>query len=406
MKATFSFWLDFIHEAFRGGRIFYAWMTFLTVLVIAGIYAYTFQYQEGLIVSGMSDQVSWGVYIANFTFLVGVAAAAVMLVIPSYIFRDKMIQEVVLLAEGLAVAACIMCILFVTVDLGRPERIWHMIPFLGEFNFPQSLLAWDVFVLTGYLFLSLSIPYYILFVRYKGGQPRHNIYFPGVLISIFWAISIHTVTAFLLSSNVARPFWHTAILGPRFLASAFSAGPAFFLLTLKFIRSYTDFPVPPKVFQRIAIIATVALQINLFLLFVEIFTEFYHQTDHTASALYLFFGIGEKTALVPWIWSAIAMNVAAVLILSIESLRNNNRLLSIACLLMVVGVWIEKGMGLIIPGFIPTPLGEVFEYTPTLIEVAVSAGIWAIGLMIYTLLAKATIAIELGKVKYRASSQT
>jgi len=173
---------------------------------------------------------------------------------------------------------------------------------------------------------------------------------------------------------------------------------------LKFIRSYTDFPVPPKVFQRIAVIATVALQINLFLLFVEIFTQFYHQTDHTASALYLFFGIGEKTALVPWIWSAIVMNVTAVLILTIESLRNNNRLLTIACLLMVVGVWIEKGMGLIIPGFIPTPLGEVFEYTPTLIEVAVSAGIWAIGLMIYTLLAKATIAIELGKVKYRAFS--
>lgn len=401
MKATFSFWLDFIREAFRGGKLFYLWMTLLTVIVFLGFAAYIRQFQHGLIVSGMSDQVSWGVYISNFTFLVGVAAAAVMLVIPSYIFRDEMIKEVVLLAEGLAVAACIMCILFVTVDLGRPDRIWHMLPFVGEFNFPQSLLAWDVFVLTGYLFLSLTIPYYILFVRYKGGEPKHNVYFPGVLISIGWAISIHTVTAFLLSSNVARPFWHTAILGPRFLASAFSAGPAFFLLTLKFIRRYTDYPVSEKIFQRIAIIATVALQINLFLLFAEIFTEFYHQTDHTASALYLFFGIGGKTALVPWIWSAITMNVVAVLILSIEPLRNNSRLLSVACVLMVVGVWIEKGMGLIIPGFIPTPLGEVFEYSPTLIEVTVSAGIWAVGLIIYTLLAKAAIAIELGKVRYK-----
>ncbi|MBC8258770.1 MAG: polysulfide reductase NrfD [SAR324 cluster bacterium] len=401
MKATFSFWLDFIREAFRGGKLFYLWMTLLTVVVFLGFAAYIRQFQHGLIVSGMSDQVSWGVYISNFTFLVGVAAAAVMLVIPSYIFRDEMIKEVVLLAEGLAVAACIMCILFVTVDLGRPDRIWHMLPFVGEFNFPQSLLAWDVFVLTGYLFLSLTIPYYILFVRYKGGEPKHNVYFPGVLISIGWAISIHTVTAFLLSSNVARPFWHTAILGPRFLASAFSAGPAFFLLTLKFIRRYTDYPVSEKIFQRIAIIATVALQINLFLLFAEIFTEFYHQTDHTASALYLFFGIGGKTALVPWIWSAITMNVVAVLILSIEPLRNNSRLLSVACVLMVVGVWIEKGMGLIIPGFIPTPLGEVFEYSPTLIEVTVSAGIWAVGLIIYTLLAKAAIAIELGKVRYK-----
>lgn len=404
MNENISFLIDFIREAFRGGRIFYSWMSLLTLIVLLGIFSYSRQLQEGLIVSGMSDQVSWGVYIANFTFLVGVAAAAVMLVIPSYIFNDKAIKEVVLLAEGLAVAACIMCMLFVAVDLGRPDRFWHLIPMIGEFNFPHSMLAWDVFVLTGYLFLSLTIPYYILFMRYKGAEAKHNVYFPGVVLSIGWAISIHTVTAFLLSSNVARPFWHTAILGPRFLASAFSAGPAFFLLTLQFVRRYTDYPVSPIIFRRIAIIATAALQINLFLLFAEVFTEFYHQTDHTVSAVYLFFGIGDKTALVPWIWTSLALNVAAVIILSIHPLRERDKLLNLACVMMVVGVWIEKGMGLIVPGFVPTPLGEVFEYSPTLVEVTVSAGIWAAGMMIYTLLAKAAIGIELGQVRLHTSS--
>ena len=389
------FFIDFVKESFRGGVLFYSWMTALSVVFAAGFWNYLKQWDQGLLVTGMSDQVSWGIYISNFTFLVGTAAAAVMLVIPSYIFKDKALKEVVLLSEGLAVAACIMCMLFVMVDLGRPDRFWHLIPFLGEFNLPVSMLAWDVVVLSGYLFLNLTIPFYILFSRYQGREPNPKIYFPGVVISILWAISIHTVTAFLLSSNVARPYWHTAILGPRFLASAFSAGPAFFLLTLQAIRRYTDFPVSVLVFRRLSIIAATALQINLFLLFAELFTDLYHQTQHSASIVYLFFGLDGNNALVPWIWPAMAMNITAVIILSIHRLRENNRLLTLACMLMVVGVWIEKGMGLVVPGFIPTPLGEVFEYTPTITETGISLGIWAFGLMIYTLLAKAAIGIEL-----------
>ncbi|MGK5094839.1 NrfD/PsrC family molybdoenzyme membrane anchor subunit [Deltaproteobacteria bacterium TL4] len=401
MIKFFSFLIAVIREFFSGSKLFYAWMTVLTGIVLTGAWCYRLQLEQGLIVTGMSDQVSWGIYIANFVFLVGVAAAAVMLVIPSYIFHDHQLKHVVLLAEMLAIAACIMCMLFVTVDLGRPDRFWHLIPYMGEFNFPLSMLAWDVVVLSGYLVLNIAIPFYILFSKYRGKEPNLRVYFPFVVLSILWAISIHTVTAFLLTSNVARPFWHTAILGPRFLASAFSAGPAFFLLTLQVIKKKTTFPVSPVVISRIAIIATVALQINLFLLLAEVFTEFYHQTEHVSSASYLFFGMAEMKALVPWIWSAIAMNVTAVSILTIHSLRNNSFLLTIACILMVFGVWIEKGMGLIIPGFIPTPLGEYFEYSPTWIEIGVSLGVWAIGLILYTALAKTTIAIEQGKIRMK-----
>jgi len=292
------------------------------------------------------------------------------------------------------------------VDLGRPDRIWHLIPLLGRFNFPQSMLAWDVVVLTGYLLLNLSIPFYILFNRYRGQEPNVRVYFPGVIIAIFWAISIHTVTAFLFSSNVARPFWHTAVLGPRFLASAFTSGPALIILALQMIDRVTELKVSSTVIDLVALIVTVSLQINLFLLGVELFTDFYFPTEHSASAFYLYLGLHGYNALVPWIWSAVGLNLMAVCILTVHRWRAKRALLNAACIMAVVGVWIEKGMGLIVPGFIPTPIGEMFDYVPTQVEIGVSLAIWAVGLMIFTVLAKVAIPIELGTLTYAGGDRT
>ena len=400
MGAIFRFFWDALRTIFRGGPLYWLWLLVLIALVAIGALHYREQWEHGLIVTGMSDQVSWGAYIANFTFLVGVAAAAVMLVIPAYIFDRKDVREVVLIGEGVAVAAVVMCMLFVTVDLGHPERFWHLLPYIGVFNFPQSMLAWDVVVLTGYLFLNLSIPFYILFTRYRGREPDLRIYYPGVLISIAWAISIHTVTAFLFSSNVSRPFWDTAVLAPRFLASAFTSGPALIVLALQVIDRFTAFKVRDEVIAFLAIVVTVALQVNLFLLGVEFFTEFYFASEHTAYARFLFFGLAGHRALVPWIWTAIALNLIAVSILSVHPLRRRRTLLNAACALTVVGVWVEKGVGLIIPGFTPTPLGEVFDYVPTRVEILVSIGIWAFGFLVFTLLAKVAIPIETGAVTH------
>ncbi|MEE8396977.1 MAG: NrfD/PsrC family molybdoenzyme membrane anchor subunit [bacterium] len=399
MATLVSFFVDSCKEVFKGGRLYWGWMALLVSMVGISLYAYSFQVRHGLVMTGLSDQISWGVYIANFAFLVGVAAAAVMLVIPAYLFHRDDVKHVVLIGEGIAVAAATMAILFVTVDLGRPDRIWHMLPFVGRFNFPTSLLAWDVVVLSGYLLINLAIPFYLLFSKYRGREPSLASYFPAVVLSIAWAISIHTVTAFLFSSNVGRPYWHTAVLGPRFLASAFCSGPALIILALQFIERTTLLRVSRGVIDLLAVVVTISLQISLFLLGVEIFTDFYFPTEHTASAVFLFFGLNGYDALVPWIWSAVAMNVTAALILSFHATRRYRTALNVALVLLVVGVWIEKGMGLIIPGFVPTPIGEVFEYTPTLVELFVSLGIWAFGLLVFTVLAKVAIPIELGSLQ-------
>ncbi|MCK5193586.1 MAG: polysulfide reductase NrfD, partial [Desulfobulbaceae bacterium] len=130
--------------SFKGSKLFYAWMAFLTFLTFVGAYAYARQFALGLTITGMTSQVSWGLYIANFTFIVGLAAAAVMLVIPAYVYHNKPLHDVVILGELLAVASIVMCLLFVNVDLGRPDRFWHLLPLIGKFNFPVSMLSWDV----------------------------------------------------------------------------------------------------------------------------------------------------------------------------------------------------------------------------------------------------------------------
>lgn len=383
--------------ALVGDWRYYLWIGFLTVLCLLGLNAYAKQLVHGLSVTGMSDQVSWGVYIANFTFLVGVAAAAVMLVIPVYIYKNEELHDLVIFGELLAVAAILMCLAFVTVDLGRPDRFWHLIPGVGKFNFPGSMLSWDVIVLNGYLLLNVHICGYLLYCRYRGKKPARWFYIPFVFIGMVWAISIHTVTAFLYVGLGGRPFWNSAIVGPRFIASAFTAGPALIILALQVIRRVSTYHVPDRALFTLRNIVQVSMIINVFLLFNEVFKEFYTDSVHVASSKYLYFGLHGHHALNAWIWTAIACNLIALKLLLLP-LSRSLRWLNTACVLAIVGIWIEKGMGLVIPGFVPTPLGEIVEYQPSLNETLVCLGIWAFGLLCYTIFLRMSVPILQGTI--------
>ncbi len=539
--------------AFVGDWRYYAWMGVLSVICLLGLNAYCRQFAHGLIVTGMSDEVTWGVYIANFTFLVGVAAAAVMMVIPVYIYKNEDLHDLVIFGELLAVAAILMCLAFVTVDLGRPDRFWHLIPGIGQFNFPQSMLSWDVIVLNGYLLLNVYICGYLLYCRYRKTQPGKWFYIPFVFIAIVWAVSIHTVTAFLYVGLGGRPFWNSSIVGPRFLASAFTAGPALIILAMQIVRRVTSSPsldeeppvaghapVPPtrrrkatlddyallclhlremgsvpmesrqrvlamaevleaqagdallrqgdaesraffilrgsvvvkreeggrfritrtagpgeqfgeisalhgtprtataiaeepslvlslsadalrllmksppvnkivhsRMAERLLItdralmtlrsIVQVSMLINVFLLLNEVFKEFYSGNLHVVSSKYLFVGLKNHHALVPWIWTAIAFNLVAMVLLVLPVSRSL-KWLNVTCVLCIVGIWIEKGMGLVIPGFIPTPLGEIMEYLPSLNETLVCFGIWSFGLLCYTIFLRMSVPILQGRL--------
>lgn len=383
----------------KGGRLYRGWLALLALLIAFGAWNYSLQLRTGLVVTGMSDQVSWGFYIANFAFLVGIAAAAVLLVIPAFIFHRQDVKAVVLIGDSLAFAAVIGALTFVIVDIGRPDRLWHMLPIIGRFNFPTSMLAWDVVVLSGYLVINVTLPAYVLYCHFRGGLPAPKLYFPAVVLSIFWAISIHTVTAFLFAASSARPFWNIALLAPRFIATAFASGPALIILVLEVIRRFTAFSVRQEVIDMLAVIMGIALWITLYFLGSEFFTDLYNEGTHAASLHYLYFGLHGHGGLRPFVWTALALNATAVAILSIGPLRHQPLTLNVACLFAFIGIWLEKGMGLVVPGFIPTPLGEVFEYRPTAVEFSVAAGIWALAALAFTLAARATIAVELGEIK-------
>ncbi|WP_404305554.1 sulfate reduction electron transfer complex DsrMKJOP subunit DsrP [Neorhodopirellula lusitana] len=383
-----SLWL-----ATEGSFAFYAWMTMLTALFLVGANAWANQVAGGMIGTNMTDQVSWGLYIANFTFMVGLAAGGVMMVIPAYLYHDRKMHDVVIIGELLAVAAIVMCLMFVVADLGRPDRFWHMIPGIGKFNFPISMLTWDVIVLNVYLVLNLHICGYLLYMRFLGRKPNPTWYIPFVMISIVWAISIHTVTAFLYCGLGGRPFWNTALLAPRFLASAFVSGPSFIIVSMVLIKKLTKVVGLDDPIATLTKIIRVTILINLLMVASELFTEFYTGGSHVSAAKYLFFGLHGKTALVPWTWTAIGLNVTAALLFlwpGILSLRWRPLLVA-ACCMAFTGTWIEKGMGLIIPGFIPSTLHEIVEYVPSQLEWKVTVGIWAFGLMVFTIAIKTAL---------------
>ncbi len=382
-----------LDRATDGGWQFYAWMTVLTAVMLVGVNAWAQQVAGGMGLTGMSDHVSWGLYIANFTFAVGLAAGGVMMVIPAYLYRDHAMHDVVIIGELLAIAAIAMALGFVVVDLGRPDRAWHLIPGIGRFHWPVSMLTWDVIVLNGYLLLNLHVCGYLLYMRHLGRSPNPKWYVPFVMLSIVWAISIHTVTAFLYSGLGGRPFWNHALLAPRFLASAFVTGPAFIVLTLQLVQRWSTFRVPEAAVSLLVSILKVSACVNLFMLGAELFTDFYTGGHHSAAARYLWFGSHGHHELVPWAWSSLGLNVGALVVLLTPALSRNRALLNGALVATFVGIWIEKGMGLIIPGFIPSTLHELVPYAPTVTEWKITAGVWALGLMVFTVALKVALQV-------------
>ena len=344
-----------IEKALRGSRTYWSWIIVLLVVTVAGFFCYLRQWESGLGITGLSRNVSWGLYIANFTFFVGVAASAVMVVLPYYLHNTKAFGKITVLGEFLAVGAVIMSVLFIFVDLGQPARVLNVL----LYPTPSSLLFWDMIVLNGYLLLNLLIGWSSLDAEHKG-EPTLSWVKPLIYISIPWAISIHTVTAFIYSGLGARPFWLTALLAPRFLSSAFASGPALLIIMALILKRYTRFDAGKEAIQKVAQIAAYALAITIFFFLVEFFTVFYSSIpEHREHFEYLLFGISGQASLVPWIWSSIILAVLGFVLLVNPSTRKNESILFVACLATFVSIWIDKGLGLIVPGFVPSPLGEI-----------------------------------------------
>jgi molybdopterin-containing oxidoreductase family membrane subunit len=396
MAGIVGFLKGSLRQVTRGGRAYKLWMLALFAGIAVGLWGYERQFRVGLIATNMRDQVTWAFYVGNFTFLVGVAAAAVLLVIPAYVYQWKPLKEVVILGELLAISALAMVLLFILVDMGRPDRLHHILPLLGSPNWPMSLLAWDGLVLNVYLVVNLLVVVHILYKGYRGEAYNKKFVYPLVLFSIPMAVGIHTVTAFLYNGMAARPYWNASILAPRFLASAFCSGPAVLLILFQVLRKATGLEIKDEAIWKVAELMSYAMFFNLFLLGAEMFKEFYSATEHLLYTRYYWFGIGEHRALVPFAWFSFLASLAAFFLFLIPRTRKSWVGLNLGCVLIWAGVYIEKGMGLVLPGMTPDTLGEIYGYTPTLNEWMVTTGVFSVGFLVFTMLVKVAVPIMSG----------
>ncbi len=374
----------------KGNRIYWMWISVLLIIIGVGTLFYMDQLINGLIVTGQSRDVSWGFYTAQMTYFVGVAAGGVMLVLPYYLHNFKRFGKITILGEFLAVASLVMCLLYLFIHLGQPMRALNV--FLHPT--PGSLLFWDGNVLFGYLILNILIGWNVLEAE-RNGTPVQTWVKPLIYLSIPMAFSIHTITAFIYCGLAGRGFWLTAILAPRFLASAFASGPALLILLCMFIRKMTNFDPGKEAIQSLALIVAYGLIVNVFFLICEVFVVYYSGIpSHMSHIKYLYVGLHGHGALVPWMLASIFCMGFAIVLLVIPAMRKSSHILLFSCILVIIGTWIDKGLGMITGGFVPSPLHHITEYIPTMHELVISAGVTAIGLLILTLLYKITISIK------------
>jgi Ni/Fe-hydrogenase subunit HybB-like protein len=377
-------------KALSGSRAYWTWILILLGVIGLGFLMYMRQLNEGLGITGMSRDVTWGFYIAQFTFLVGVAASAVMVVLPYYLHNYKLFAKMTILGEFLAIAAVIMCLMFVFVDMGQPFRVMNVLLHPS----PRSIMFWDMMVCMGYLLLNILISRVSLASERKGVKPPAWIK-PFIILSIPWAISIHTVTAFLYSGLAARPFWLSAIMTPRFLATAFAAGPALLILVCLLVRRLTRYDVGDEPIRKLSIIVTYAMIANLFFLALELFTAMYsNMPEHMVHFRYLFQGVDGAHNLVPWMWTSVLLGLLSLVLLIVPGWRNNIKVLTWACVFVFVSIWIDKGMGLVVAGFVPSVLGYFHEYRPTAPELLISLAVWGIGTLVLTVLYKIALTVR------------
>jgi len=380
-----------IEKVLKGRPSFYIWLAALGAIITLGALVYIYQIFNGLRITGLSRDVSWGLYIAQFTYFVGVAASAVMLVLPAYFHHYKKFKKMIIFGEFMAIGAVIMCMLFIVVDLGQPQRVLNVL----LHPTPNSVMFWDMVVLSGYLLLNLVIGWVTLEAeRHQVDPPKWIKFF--IYLSVFWAFSIHTVTAFLYAGIPGRHYWLTAIMAARFLASAFCSGPAILLLLVLIVKRVTSFDPGKEAVQTLTKIIAYAMGINIFFYVLEVFTAFYSQIPgHMHPMVALFAGHdGHSLWINGWMWTAVVFALMSFLLIAFPSTRDNEALLPSTLIILVIATWIDKSLGMMIGGFTPNTFEEITIYTPTFAEVLVVLGVYGIGALIISLLWKIAIDVK------------
>jgi molybdopterin-containing oxidoreductase family membrane subunit len=380
-----------LEKALHGRPRYWGFLAFLGAVITAGAACWLREHSLGSgLTTGLSQDVPWGLHVGQLTFFVGVAASAVMVVLPYYLHGYKEFGRIAVIGEFLAVSAVIVAMLSVFTIMGQPGRVLNVL----WYPTPGSIIFWDMVVLSTYLLLNLLCGWTVLSAERQGVPPPKWIK-PFIYLAIIWAPSIHMVTAFLYAGLPGKPHWMTALQTVHFLATAFAAGPALLILLCMIIRKVSSFDPGSKAIQKLAQIAAYALFLHLFFIGLEFFTAFYgHDVEHMHTLKYLYAGLDGHSGLAPFMWVSSILAVAGLAILVIPGARRNESILAAGALATFISIWMDKGFAFLTAGFTPNSFGGITEYLPHWNEALVAAGVLSIGIFVLTVLFKMTISVK------------
>ena len=405
-----------VHSTWR----FRAWVAVLSAFVAWGVYAYILQWQRGLVITGLRDQVSWGLYISNFVFWVGVSKGGTMI---SAIFRlthAEWRRPITRMAEAITVLALITGVPMIVADLGRPDRMLNLI-WYGRI---QSPLIWDVLSVTTYLtaciiyFYLPLIPdvanladrpefprwqrrfYRALALGWTGNPTQHALLERAIFIMaiavIPLAISVHTVVSWIFAMTL-RPGWNSSIYGPYFVVGAIYSGTGAVILSMWVLRRTMRLEryVQPVHFRQLGLTLLVSTLVYLYFNINEYLTAGYKLESFERQLLESLFA----GRFAPMFWSVQVFGIMVPILLLAVGLgfkrlaRFTVPVVAVSALLVVIGAWVKRFL-IVVPTlqnpFLPAQRvpAEWTHYQPTWIEWAIVVGAFAGFLLAYTLLVK------------------
>ena len=367
----------------------------LAVVVAVGVGCWVYQLIFGLTVTGMNNGTSWGLYITNFMFFVGLSAGGLIVASSASVFHITKFKAVALPAIILSTVCICAAGMFVLIDLGGIQRVWRILTGPN----PTSPLLWDVCVITCYLIINV---FYLVFMT-RGNQHAVSIVSRFALPC---AILVHSVTAWIFEA--AKEGWYTAIMAPIFVASAMDSGLALLLVVLGVLKKAGIYDTSRELMAMLAGLLCTCVAVDAFFIFCEVLTMAYPGAAGAETLALLTTG---PTA--PFFWFEIICGlVIPFCILVFAKNRQSAVLINVACVLIVVGVFCKRVWLLFTAFIVPNVMGApgiisgsseaahatgtasfavLSSYAPTPIEILVVAGVISLVILAFMVLASKLI---------------
>ena len=338
-----------------GGKGLTAAIAVAAIVTVAGIACWAVQLSGGMVQTGMRNLDSWGLYITNFMFFVGLSAGGLIISSVPNAFGMKGFGGISKVAIWTSVCCTCAAIGFVVVDLGGPARLWELFVY-SNFSSP---LMWDILVLGTYLVL--SVVYLWAYLRAEAGRMSHTAIRAISVVALIVAILVHNVTAWIFSLAPAHEFWHTALMGPWFVASALDCGTALVLIVCLALRRAGYLALDQKHVANLAKMLAVFVLVDLYFYACDLLTSGYFGGEGAEVVAMLTSG-----ALSPVFWTQVALMAASVAILVVPRLRTTPGVV-VASVLAILGVFCKR-LQILVGGFQIPNLdmpGVVTQYTIT-----------------------------------------